>query len=100
MNDAKEKNDTFFCRLLELMNLPNNNHGLRKLEIKKEYSRRYDKISVSRVGGAVDILVGIGLVEEDKRTGLFKLSSLGKKILTAMEQKKTSLVELLGRLMQ
>lgn len=82
MNSGEEEKKSFLLELLELLEYSEDEEGIRKSEIRADYGKRYKSISSSRVGGGVDILVDLGLLLENKKTGLFKISSIGEGFLS------------------
>ena len=91
-NEKKEKQ--LYVRLLELIESSRDTIGVQKSEIRNEYIKEYGPISASRLGGSVDILVELGLVLENKKTGLFSISSLGQLLLSRAKLEKKSVSDL------
>ena len=95
MNDEQKEKQPFLLRLLELIEQLQNDKGVKKTEIKEKYSEKYEKISPSRTGGAVDILVDLGFLSFDQRTGLFELSDISKKFIYSLRNRNVQPSELM-----
>ncbi|MBU7044490.1 MAG: hypothetical protein HXS47_12940 [Theionarchaea archaeon] len=100
MNDEQKKNQSFFLRFMDLIEQLQNDKGVKKTEIKKKYSEVYEKISPSRTGGAVDILLDLGFLSYDQRTGLFQLSSIAKRFLNDVKNRNMTSTELMNHIIE
>jgi hypothetical protein len=83
---------------MDLIEQLQNDKGVKKTEIKKKYSEVYEKISPSRTGGAVDILVDLGFLSFDQRTGLFQISPIAKRFLNDVKNRNMTSSELMEKI--
>jgi hypothetical protein len=95
MNEKQTREKSLIFGILEIVESLEKEEGTRKNEIRDGYRDKYESVSKPRVGGIVDILTEFGLISASEKSGLCKISPLGKRLLDRMRSEERPVTDLL-----